>query len=45
MIIGMRDFISHHYSGVDPFLVFDTIKESLPVLHDTINQILIDLKE
>lgn len=42
--IGMRDFISHHYIGVDPDIIFVTIKQRMPSLLETVNLIIKDLK-
>lgn len=42
--IGMRDFISHHYIGVDPDIIFITIKQRMPSLLDAVNHIINDLK-
>ena len=43
--IGMRDFISHHYVGVDPDIIFVTIKQRMPTLLNAVNHIIKDLKE
>lgn len=42
-VIRMRDYISHHYDGVDADVVFETIKSNLPPLQETIKQILSDI--
>lgn len=42
-VIRMRDFISHHYDGVDADFVFEIIKHNLPPLLQTIQQIKTDL--
>lgn len=42
--IGMRDFISHHYIGVDPDIIFITIKQRMSPLLDAVNHIIRDLK-
>lgn len=42
-VIRMRDYISHHYDGVDADVVFETIKNNLPPLQETIKQILSDI--
>lgn len=42
-VIRMRDYISHHYDGVDEDVVFETIKSNLPPLYKTIKQILSDI--
>lgn len=43
-VIRMRDYISHHYDGVDADVVFETVKNNLPPLLETIKRILSDLK-
>lgn len=40
--IGMRDFISHHYIGVDPDIIFVTIKQRMPPLLEAVNHIIKD---
>lgn len=42
--IGMRDFISHHYIGVDPDIIFITIKQRMSPLLEAVNHIIRDLK-
>lgn len=42
--IGMRDFISHHYIGIDAEIIFNTIKQRLPSLLIAVNQIIVDIK-
>lgn len=42
--IGMRDFISHHYIGIDAETIFNTIKLRLPSLLITVNQIIEEMK-
>lgn len=42
-VIRMRDYISHHYDGVDADVVFETIKSNLPPLYETIKRILSDI--
>lgn len=44
-VIGMRDYISHHYDGVDAYVVFEIIKENLPPLLKTIHQIIADIEK
>lgn len=39
----MRNYISHHYDGVDADVIFETIKNNLPLLLKTIKQILADI--
>ncbi len=43
-VIRMRDYISHHYDGVDADVVFETIKNNLPPLFDTVKRILADIQ-
>lgn len=43
-VMGMRDYISHHYDGVDADVVFEVIKNNLPPLLETINQIINDIE-
>lgn len=43
-VIRMRDYISHHYDGVDADVVFETIKNNLPPLLETIKRILSDIE-
>lgn len=43
-VMGMRDYISHHYDGVDADVVFEVIKNNLPPLLETINQIINDME-
>lgn len=38
-IYDMRNLISHEYSNIDETLVFDTIKNDLPVLESTISKL------
>lgn len=40
----MRDYISHHYDGVDAEVVFETIKHPLPSPLKTIKDIIIDVE-
>jgi uncharacterized protein with HEPN domain len=39
-IAGMRDKLIHFYFGVDPFLVWQTINNRLPLLKATIRKLL-----
>ena len=41
---GMRDIITHHYFDIDAEVVYTTIKDKIPQLHNTINKIKDDLK-
>jgi len=38
-ITGMRDVVAHHYSGVDPTIVWDVAVNEVPVLLEKIEQI------
>lgn len=40
----MRDYISHHYDGVDAEIVFDVIKDKLPPLLVTVSQIIKEIE-
>lgn len=44
-VMKMRDKIAHHYFEVDAEIVYNTVKESVPELYSTIQQMIIDLKE
>ena len=44
-IIGMRNIIVHGYFLVDLEVVWKTVKESLPPLHQAVTRILQDIKE
>lgn len=39
----MRDYISHHYDGVDADVVFEVIRHNLPPLLDVIKIIIHDI--
>ena len=41
----MRDIIVHHYFEVDADVIFNTVKENIPLLMDTLLQMREDLKE
>ena len=43
-IMKNRDFVAHHYFDIDFGIVFDTIKNDLPVLKKTILKMKNDLK-
>lgn len=44
-VMGIRDVIAHHYFDLDAEIVFDVVKNNIPQLHKTINQIIADLQE
>ena len=44
-VMGMRDIIVHHYFEVDADVIFNTVKENIPLLMDTLLQMREDLKE
>lgn len=44
-VMGMRDIIIHHYFEVDADVIFRTVKENIPDLMDTLQQIRKDLTE
>ena len=43
-IKGMRDIISHHYFDVDAEIIYEVCKNKIPKLKETIDQIIIDIK-
>ena len=44
-VMGMRDIIVHHYFEVDADVIFNTIKDNIPLLMDTLKQMRKDLNE
>lgn len=44
-VMGMRDIIVHHYFEVDADVIFNTVKENIPLLMDTLKQMPKDLNE
>lgn len=38
--MGMRDIIAHHYFDLDAEIVYDVIKNDLPQLRETLEQII-----
>ena len=44
-VMGMRDIIVHHYFEVDADVIFNTVKENIPILMETLRQIRKDLTE
>ena len=41
--MGIRDIIAHHYFDIDESIVFDVVKNKLPDMLKTINQIIDEL--
>ena len=44
-VMGVRDFIVHHYFEVDADVIFDICKNDVPVLSSVISQMMEDLHE
>ena len=44
-VMGVRDFIVHHYFEVDADVIFDICKNDVPVLSSVITQMMDDLHE
>ncbi|WP_234347413.1 DUF86 domain-containing protein [Parabacteroides bouchesdurhonensis] len=42
-IMRMRDIISHHYFEIDAEVIFESIKQDIPVLQKTILRIIADI--
>lgn len=42
-VFGMRNFLAHEYGEVDSEAVFNTIQKDMPILKETIIQIVTDL--
>lgn len=42
-VMRMRDKIAHHYFEIDAEVVFMTIKEDLPPMKSTVNQMITDI--
>jgi uncharacterized protein with HEPN domain len=40
LIVGMRDRVSHGYDAVDYQILWDAVQQDIPVLLDTVEQIL-----
>jgi uncharacterized protein with HEPN domain len=40
---GMRDILTHHYSDINAEAVFNTCKEKIPILRETIKKIMDEL--
>ena len=41
LMAGMRDVLIHDYEGVDPYTVWDTIQQNIPILIEQIKKLLI----
>ena len=44
-VMGVRDFIVHHYFEVDADVIFDICKNDVPILSSVISQMMEDLHE
>lgn len=44
-VMGMRDIIVHHYFEVDADVIFNTVKQNVPLLMNTLKQMRKDLDE
>ena len=44
-VMGVRDFIVHHYFEVDADVIFDICKNDVPILSSVITQMMEDLHE
>lgn len=44
-VMKMRDKIAHHYFEVDAEIVYNTVKESIPELYTTIQQMIVDMED
>ena len=42
-VMGMRDIIAHHYFDIDAAIVFDVMKNNLPVIKMAIDKMLSDI--
>lgn len=42
-VMGVRDYIVHHYFDVDADIIFNICKEDVPVLSSVINRMIKDL--
>ena len=43
-IMGLRDHIAHGYFNLDADIIFDVVKNEIPVLKDTLEEIKKDLE-
>lgn len=41
LMSGMRDVLIHDYEGVDPYTVWDTIQQNIPILIEQIKKLLL----
>lgn len=44
-VMGMRDIIVHHYFEVDADVIFNTVKQNIPLLMATLKRMQKDLNE
>ena len=44
-VMGVRDYIVHHYFDVDADIIFNICKEDVPVLSSVINRMIEDLQQ
>ena len=44
-VMGVRDFIVHHYFEVDADVIFEICKNDVPVLNSVINRMIDDLRK
>ena len=44
-VMGVRDFIVHHYFEVDADVIFEICKNDVPVLQSVITQMIVDLQK
>ena len=44
-VMGVRDFIVHHYFEVDADVIFEICKNDVPVLLSVITQMIVDLQK
>lgn len=42
-VMGMRDIIAHHYFDIDADVVFDVMKNNLPIVKETIDKMITKL--
>ncbi len=44
-VMGMRDIIVHHYFDIDAEIVFDVVKNKLPILKPVIDKMINDIEK